>query len=426
MGNVRINGAKTGFELDGKPFFYLADTCWSAFTNASIEDWEYYLTRREQQGFTYFQVHTTPQWDRQLPDLGVYPYASLDGITFDYSQPQPEFWKRAHTMCEMACKHGIRPALILVWANLVPGTWIERIGKTTQFIPFEAIDSHVATVVDQLGEFDPIYIVSGDTDFDGNQETVRYYAETLRSIQQHAPESIKTFHLAGLEKGLPSELVDGADFFMFQSGHVAREDQAHIFELPQAFAAKYSTRPIVNSEPCYEQMGVRRAYGRYGRREVRFAAWTSILSGACAGITYGAHGIWNWRTTNSTGARPGNIFGVPFLWQDALQFPGAWDYGFIKRFLEREGLSHLTPANDILDLGTEEVRMAKSDDGRYLAFLPWSNEIRINAELKGYSAYAIDLENHFVATLKVTVADGRTVVEQHPFEGDALVVLEKA
>jgi hypothetical protein len=173
-------------------------------------------------------------------------------------------------------------------------------------------------------------------------------------------------------------------------------------------------------------MGVRRAYGRYGRREVRFAAWTSILSGACAGITYGAHGIWNWRTTNSTGARPGNIFGVPFLWQDALQFPGAWDYAFIKRFLEREGLTQLTPANDILDLGTEEVRIAKSDDGRYLAFLPWSNEIRINAELKGYPAYAIDLENHFVATLKVTVADGGTVVEQHPFEGDALVVLEKA
>ena len=138
MGNVRINDAKTGFELDGKPFFYLADTCWSAFTNATLEDWEFYLTRREQQGFTYFQVNTTPQWDRQLPDLGIYPYASEDGILQDFSRPQPEFWERARTMCSMAREHGIRPALILVWANLVPGTWIEKIGKAVQSIPFEA------------------------------------------------------------------------------------------------------------------------------------------------------------------------------------------------------------------------------------------------------------------------------------------------
>lgn len=137
MGNVRINDEKTGFELDGKPFFYLADTCWSAFTNITLEDWEFYLTRREQQGFNYFQVNTTPQWDRQLPDLGIYPYASEDGIKQDFTRPQHEFWDRARTMCEMAAKHGIRPALILVWANLVPGTWIERIGKAVQSIPFE-------------------------------------------------------------------------------------------------------------------------------------------------------------------------------------------------------------------------------------------------------------------------------------------------
>ena len=28
---------------NGKPFFYLADTCWSAFTNIKDNDWDYYL-----------------------------------------------------------------------------------------------------------------------------------------------------------------------------------------------------------------------------------------------------------------------------------------------------------------------------------------------------------------------------------------------
>ena len=37
---------------NGKPFFYLADTCWSAFTNIKDNDWDYYLDYRKSQGFT--------------------------------------------------------------------------------------------------------------------------------------------------------------------------------------------------------------------------------------------------------------------------------------------------------------------------------------------------------------------------------------
>ena len=36
---------------NGKPFFYLADTCWSAFTNIKDNDWDYYLDYRKSQGF---------------------------------------------------------------------------------------------------------------------------------------------------------------------------------------------------------------------------------------------------------------------------------------------------------------------------------------------------------------------------------------
>ena len=45
---VAIN--KKSFEKNGKPFFYLADTCWSAFTNINENDWKYYLQYRKRQG----------------------------------------------------------------------------------------------------------------------------------------------------------------------------------------------------------------------------------------------------------------------------------------------------------------------------------------------------------------------------------------
>ena len=48
---ISIGNNQRNFVRDGKPFFYLADTCWSAFTNISEEEWEYYLTYRRQQGF---------------------------------------------------------------------------------------------------------------------------------------------------------------------------------------------------------------------------------------------------------------------------------------------------------------------------------------------------------------------------------------
>ena len=54
---------------NGKPFFYLADTCWSAFTNIKDNDWDYYLDYRKSQGFNTLQINILPQWDASATDL---------------------------------------------------------------------------------------------------------------------------------------------------------------------------------------------------------------------------------------------------------------------------------------------------------------------------------------------------------------------
>ena len=50
LGKLTVNGREDGFLCDGKPFFWFADTCWSAFTSIAEDDWDYYLTRRAEQG----------------------------------------------------------------------------------------------------------------------------------------------------------------------------------------------------------------------------------------------------------------------------------------------------------------------------------------------------------------------------------------
>ena len=110
LGTLTVNEKGDGFLCDGKPWFWLADTCWSAFTSITLEDWDYYLARRAEQGINALQINTLPQWDRCRPDLGIYPYASEDGTVFDssYERGEPIEFPLGSGMVIPGWEYGIR------------------------------------------------------------------------------------------------------------------------------------------------------------------------------------------------------------------------------------------------------------------------------------------------------------------------------
>lgn len=293
MKRLEVAKNKCNFTYDGKPFFYLADTIWSAFTNVSMEEWKYYLHVRKTQGFNVLQINTLPQWDRCMTDVGIYPFATEDGQRFDFSCRDDTYYERAKEMCRMAKEEGFQLALVVLWLNYVPGTWGSKI-VDTNIMPEEMLQEYAGKIVKEFDEFAPIYIVSGDTDFE-EKVTVDYYEIILSTLCEKSPDSLKAMHIRRGYDYIPEQFLDWLDFYMFQSGHNAgAQDMA--YKLPESFLKKYPRKPIINAEPCYEQMGYsRKKYGRFGQRDVRKAAWDSLLSGACAGVTYGAHGIWNWK-----------------------------------------------------------------------------------------------------------------------------------
>jgi len=423
MSWLKVNEKKSGFLLDGIPFFYLADTVWSAFTNITMEEWEYYLKHRKEQGFTVLQINTLPQWDRCMSDVGLYPFATKDGAVFDFTKWDDRYYERAKKMCEMAVKDGFQLALVVLWLNFVPDTWGSRInGKNV--MPKEFIYEYTKKVVSVFDSFQPIYIVSGDTDFK-TSETEEYYQIVLDTLCEQSPSSLKAFHICRGSDIIPERFLDQIDFYMFQSGH-NKAEQHMAYRLPEIFREKYPKKPMLNAEPCYEQMGYsRQIYGRFQKEDVRRAAWNSILAGACAGITYGAHGIWNWQKINKP-ANPvlGEGFDAPFEWQQAIQFPGAWDYGWIRMFLETIHAGELTPANELLKNRTEEIRVAQTENKKWLIYLPHSTKVVLERELTGYRAWAVDLEKKRCAVIDCQAVNGNTVIALHPFENDTLLVLE--
>lgn len=407
---------------NGKPFFWLADTCWSAFTNISDDDWQEYLDLRARQGFNVLQINALPQWDRCGTLENRHPFPFREGELYDFSRILPEYFAHARSMCRAAVDKGFTLAIVVMWCNYVPDTWASHIFGGN-VMPPEAVEPVVKTICDSFNEFDPVYIVSGDTGFDSEASIQRYRLVT-DLMDRYAPGLLKAYHIKGRYDGLPQEFGERADLYLYQSGHnAAGQEMAHL--LAESFAARTPRRPVINSEPCYEQMGYsHKAYGRFRRTETRWALWNSLLSGAGAGITYGAHGVWNWQKPNMPkNPHGGEGFLQALPWYDAVLLPGVADFRFAKRFFEELSITAPVPCQNILAQYADFIRAARSGEHTIL-YVPTNAPLTLHGDWSTCSVTAIEPETGDTQRLEPRFDGSVTVLPMHHFLQDVLIVLQ--
>ena len=327
------------------------------------------------QGFNALQINILPQWDRSESDHDrLEPFQTTDSGSWDFSKPQDTYFSKAKQMVAMAREKGFLPALVLLWCNYVKDTWGSKRLPGYE-IPKEAVHPYVKYVCEIFGEYKPMFLVSGDTDLK-SQEAIDIYLAALDAAKEFCPDALTTFHL-NPSTDLPQQVIDapGLDFYMYQSGHHA-EEQANAYTLAQRFATKSVKRPVVNGEPCYDGHGFGDNYGRFSAFHVRRAVWQSLLSGAKAGFTYGAHGIWNWHEQGKAFPNP-QFSSQPYSWRTAMRFQGAWDAGFVKWVFETYELFDIEPNNDILNNHTPEIRVATSpNQEKIVVYMPFNTDVR--------------------------------------------------
>jgi len=424
MNNLKISDTKDFFLLDNKPFFYLADTVWSAFTNITLEDWKNYLDYRKLQGFNALQINVLAQWDASLPYL-YFPFKRDKKGNFSSFDLNNEYFDRAEKMLKIAREKGFTPALVLLWCNFVPDTWASK-RKISPVIPFEKIKDYVEYVVQKFFKFNPIWIISGDTDF-GSKKTIDYYLTALQIVKTMCPEALTTMHL-NPSSDLPESLSNSSflDFYMYQSGH-CKDEQNLPYLLAQKFYQKPVKKPIINGEPCYEGHSYGHTKdGRFSTFDVRKAVWQSLLSGAKAGVTYGAHGIWSWHEREKK-FQGMEFSGEPFEWQEALYLEGAWDVSFAKHVFEKFNLFNLEPAQNLLVNSTEEIRVATSRDGEKLViYSPFASQISLRLNLKEYDeVVGIDLSKRRWVVPEISFRNNLSVIEMVPLNSDFLILAWK-
>lgn len=421
MTQLKVSENKECFEnFGGSKFFYLADTVWSAFTSISMDEWGEYLDYRNLQGFNVLQINILPQWDRSFPDLGFRPFPAGQSGKTDFFTYDRVYFERARKMCEMAVERGMVPALVVLWLDFVPETWGSQ-NIPDHIMPYDAVVPYVKHVLKVFGDLNPIYLISGDTDFQ-TETSSKYYYTALETIKTEYPEALTTLHTMGGLVDLPQQFLESGylDFYMYQSSH-SLEGQPQAYTMAENYSAKPVKRPVVNGEPCYEGHGHFGKYGRFDAFTVRKATWQSLLAGAKAGVAYGAHGIWSWH-------RKGGSFGSaewskdPYDWRTALALPGAWDVTFTKHVFELYDLYDINPYSGVAG-ESKEIRAACSKNGdRVAVYIPFNIEVTLENEFDGLVWTLIDLESRRFAKPEIVVGNHQTILKMHNFNSDVLVI----
>jgi hypothetical protein len=412
---ITINQEKQCFVQGDRPFFYLADTAWSAFTNATLDEWKDYLDYRKRQGFNAVQINILPQWDRSESEHMIHPVAYKEDETWDFRQFNEDYFAKVEKMLAMMKEREMVPSLIVLWVNHVPDTWgAEKVPESV--IPFEHLEGYVSMVVERFKRFEPIYMISGDTNFPSEQ-AIHYYLTALEVTKKVDPEALTTLHLQP-DVIVPDDLIQSShlDFYMYQSSHNRHFHK--VYEMAQQFINAPIKRPIVNGEPCYEDIAKNRITGA----EVRLATWLSLLGGAQAGVTYGAHGIWSW---HKEGQRfwPGEGWGEAKDWREALLFPGAWDAAYAKWIFEIYNLFDLKPRQELLiECAIKDVLIAATaNEDKILIYMPKGTKVSLSKALKDYRWDVIDLQTRCVTKPKLTLTD-TTLLDATYIIHDALII----
>jgi len=430
-GFLRTKGR--GFvHADGTPFFWLGDTVWSASAHATREEWLRYVAARGRQGFNVAQINSLPQWDASTAEHRK-PFAESDG-GFDYGRPNPEYFRFLDGLVCGASDAGLIVAMVVLWFNYVPETnvgWGRQWGKPMS--PGEA-RKFAAYLAARYAAYGVVWLISGDTDYE-SETARRTYREAARAVREASPYcALLTAHLnGGLATPETMHEEGWLDFHMFQSCHFSDS-----VERALSYAAKdrayEPARPVLNGEPCYDRLRIMDPGNEEGRRFdrelVRETAWASLLGGANAGLTYGAHGLWPWHRDGQP--YPEAMYGHPPTWEEALTLDSGDDMVRMKRLLESLPWMELEPVREGVRAGSDGVRVVASvAPGRFIAYARRS------------TALELDPSRSFSAAAPVARAswhrpdggsseparwrrrpDGGLTIEPPGWPGDAVLVLE--
>lgn len=384
---------------DGTPFFWTACTVWNGALRSTEAEWDRYLQHRVDNGYNTIQFVTT-QWRGGPANAeGLTAYTKNGTIAINV-----DFFDRMDKRIDRINEFGLVAAPVLLWGlpvgegrHLSPG----------YDLPFEDAELLARYIKARYGGHQVIWILGGDARYYNEMESkwkflgreVFKRKQNLVSLHPHGRSWIGTLY--DDEKWL--------DIIGYQSSHSNQQGTVDwINKGPISKEWKeVGPRPIINMEPCYEEIGF-----RITARDVRNASYWSLFAVPLSGITYGANGLWPWLRKGEKIINHRDTGGVSD-WETSMQFPGSIQIGYLAGFFRQYEWWDLRPANHLLveQPGDEQFNQFISvvqsvDQQTILAYLPVQYEVGIRVGNKKYRARWFDPVNNSFSVAQLSVEKG--------------------
>jgi len=343
---------------DGSPFFYLGDTAWELFHRLDREEATRYLENRADKGFTVIQAVVLAELDGlNTPN----PYGNKPLENNDPTKPNEAYFEHVDFIVNKAEELGLIIGMLPTWGDKFNKKW----GVGPEVFTVENAEVFGEFLGKRYQNKPIIWILGGDRNpADAEDQSItRAMAKGIKTGD--AGKHLLTYHpQGGSQSATWFHEDDWLDFNMFQSGHGKPANPN--YEMTTQTYKRSPVKPVMDAEPCYEDHPInwKAANGWFDEFDSRRAGYWSVLAGAC-GHTYGNHNIWQmWQP----GRDPISVARTP--WYQALDYPGAFQAGYMRNFFSSRPWQKLLPANEILsdapNIGAKTTKAALASDGSFL------------------------------------------------------------
>jgi Protein of unknown function (DUF4038)/Putative collagen-binding domain of a collagenase len=366
-----VSSNKRYLEYQAKPFFWLGDTAWELFHRLNREEAKQYLKNRADKGFTVIQAVVLAELDG-LDTPNAYGDKPLTGN--DPTKPNEAYFRHVDFVINEAEKLGLTIGLLPSWGD----KWNKAWGEGPEIFTPENAKIYGEYLGKRYKNKRIIWIMGGDRDIanEEDREIIRRMAAGITKGDAHS--HLFTFHPQG-GKSSSGFFKDDQwiDFHMSQTGHYTN---AKSYDFVRKNLALTPLKPNLDGEPRYEDHPNNFKpveQGWLDAADTRQAAYWDMLSGAC-GHTYGNHNMWQFYTP---ARKP--INNARTTWTTAMDAPGAFQMGYMRRFFERFSWYKLVPDQQlILSENPEDMNYrisAIADDSSFaLVYIPYGTVTKVN------------------------------------------------
>jgi len=417
---------------DGSPFFWIGDTGWELFHRLTLEEINYYLDNRSAKGFTVINAVVLAEFDGlRIPNrYNQLPFKGLDPL-----QPNNKYFQLIDSTIHMAAAKNLFIGLLPTWGDKVTKSW------GTGPVIFDSVNAYrYAYWLASRYKDEPniIWILGGDrpavSDSNDYRPVWRAMAKGIKEAT--AGKCIITYHPSGGSNSTSQWIHNEPwlDINMFQSGHGGGHDVA-CWDLVKRDLSYSPAKPTLDGEPNYEDHPVNpwpkwnTDSGYYRDYDVRRQTYRSVFAGAC-GVVYGHHAVWQFM-----GDRQEAINYPDRGWMNALDRPGAFQMGYLRRLIESRPMLERINDNSLVLEGQgekmEHIEACRDESSTYaMIYIPVGKSVTINTSRmeKNIVVYWFDPKDDSVKQ-KIKTTNNKILQVTPPLTGagnDWVLVIDNA